>query len=146
MQAAFNLSDRFGEASKVTMKNVRATLARETADYLSGNAIAGRVVAPAIEVLQAPTFHSHGFSAFAIFKDPPADGEIQKALEETGFSVLGENEAATNVSAAGADRPLIGRIERDLNHESGFWFWGTADGLRVGALNAVAIAENILKR
>jgi aspartate-semialdehyde dehydrogenase len=146
MQVAFNLSDRFGEASKVSLKDVRAALARDVASYLSGIEPAGRAVVPAIELLQAPTFHSHGFSAFANFKNPPNDGEIQKALEEAGFSVLGENEAATNVSAAGADRPVIGRIERDQNNERGVWFWGTADGLRVGALNGVAIAENILKQ
>lgn len=146
MQVAFNLSDRFGESSKVSLKDARAALARDVASYLSGIDSAGRGVAPAIELLQAPTFHSHGFSAFANFKNSPNKEEIQKALSGAGFSVLEENEAATNVSAAGADRPLIGRIERDQNNERGYWLWGAADGLRVGALNAVAIAENILKQ
>lgn len=144
MQAAFNLSDRFGESSKVSLKDVRAGLARDVANCLKGSVPSKAVAVPAIEILQAPTFHSHGFSAFANFKNPPRDAEIQKALEEAGLSVLVENEAATNISAAGADRPLIGRIERDLNQQSGFWFWGAADGLRVGAVNAVTIAEHIL--
>jgi aspartate-semialdehyde dehydrogenase len=140
MQVAFNLSDRYGEGSKALLKDVRAALARDVAHYLSG-----RAVAPAVEVLQAPTFHSHGFSAYAGLKSRPSADEIQKALTAAGFSVSGKNEGATNVSAAGEDRPLIGRIERDANHERGFWFWGTVDGLRVGALNAVAIAGHILK-
>ncbi|MFZ0819832.1 MAG: Asd/ArgC dimerization domain-containing protein [Candidatus Acidiferrales bacterium] len=140
MQAAFNLSDRYGEASRASLENVRAALARDVAHYISG-----RAIAPAVEVLQAPTFHSHGFSAYANLKDLANPVEIQKALSEAGFSIPRKNEGATNVSVAGEDRPLIGRIERDPNHDRGFWFWGTADGLRVGALNAVAIAEHILK-
>jgi aspartate-semialdehyde dehydrogenase len=146
MQAAFNISDRFGESSKVSLRDARAALARDVASYLAGGEQAGRAVVPAIELLQAPTFHSHGFSVFAVFKTSPNEPDLQKALSDAGFSVLEENEAATNVSAAGADRPLIGRIEGDQNHERGYWFWGVADGLRVGALNAVAIAENILKQ
>jgi aspartate-semialdehyde dehydrogenase len=140
MQVAFNLSDRFGEASKSKLQDARAALARDVGHYLSG-----RALAPAVEILQAPTFHSHGFSAFANLKNASKSDEIQRALSETGFSVSGENDGATNVSVAGEDRPKIGRIERDSNHERGFWFWGTADGLRIGALNAVAIAEQVLK-
>jgi len=140
MQVAFNLSDRYGEASKTSLKDVRTALARDVAHYLSG-----RALTPAVEVLQAPTFHSHGFSAFASLKDSPGVDEIQHALVEAGFSVSDKNEGATNVGVAGEDRPLVGRIERDTNHERGYWFWGTADGLRVGALNAVAIAEHVLK-
>ena len=146
MQAAFNISDRFGESSKVSLKDVRASLTRDVANYLSGSGLGARAVVPAIELLQVPTFHSHGFSAFAAFKTSPKEPEIQKALSGAGLSVLEENDPATNISAAGADRPLIGRIERDPNNERGYWFWGAADGLRVGALNAVGIAENILKQ
>lgn len=140
MQAAFNLSDRFGDASKVSLKDVRSAIARDVANYLSG-----RVAAPAIEVLMAPTFHSHGFSAFAKFENSRDPKEIEQALAHAGFLISGENAGATNVSVAGEDRPVIGRVERDPNHEQGFWLWGAADGLRVGALNAVAIAEQILK-
>jgi aspartate-semialdehyde dehydrogenase len=140
MQAAFNLSDRFGDASKVSLKDVRSAIGRDVANYLSG-----RAVAPAIEILVAPTFHSHGFSVFASFKGSPDQIEIQRALKGAGFLISGENDGATNVSVAGEDRPVIGRIERDSNSERGFWVWGAADGLRVGALNAVAIAEQILK-
>ncbi|HEV3219746.1 MAG TPA: Asd/ArgC dimerization domain-containing protein [Candidatus Acidoferrales bacterium] len=146
MQAAFNLSDRFGEASKGSLKDVRTSIGRDVRRYLSENGHSGSEAAPAIEIIQAPTFHSHGFSAFAILKNPLDQAEIQKWLSTAGFSFLGENEAATNVSAAGADRPLIGRIERDQNHERGLWLWGVADGLRIGALNAVAIAEHILEQ
>jgi aspartate-semialdehyde dehydrogenase len=140
MQAAFNLSDRFGETSKVSLKDVRAAIGRDVAHYLSG-----RAGAPAVEVLHAPTFHSHGFSVFASFKNSPKQTDLEQALKAAGFSVSGKNEGATNVSVAGEDRPVIGRIERDSNHESVFWLWGAADGLRVGALNAVSIAERILE-
>ncbi len=137
---AFNISDRYGETSKASLNDVRAALARDVSNYLSG-----RATPPAVEVLQAPTFHSHGFSAFASLKDLATEAEIQRALSVSGFTVSGENEGATNVTVGAEDRPLIGRIERDPNHERGFWFWGMADGLRVGALNAVAIAEHILR-
>jgi aspartate-semialdehyde dehydrogenase len=140
MQVAFNLSDRYGEGSRASLQSVRSALARDVAHYLSG-----RAAAPAVEVLQAPTFHSHGFSAYASLKNPTDTDAIQKALTGSGFSIAAKKEGASNVSVAGEDRPLIGRIERDANHERGIWFWGTVDGLRVGALNAVAIAEHILK-
>ncbi len=145
MQAAFNISDRYGEASKASLKDVRGAMARDVANYLSSDGLSRRAVTPALELLQAPTFHSHGFSAFASLKELPELEEIQRAFSGKGFSVSGKNEGATNVSVAGEDRSLIGRIERDQNHDRGFWFWGAVDGLRVGALNAVAIAEHIVK-
>jgi aspartate-semialdehyde dehydrogenase len=140
LQAAFNLSDRFGDASKISLKDVRSAIARDVANYLSGWA-----GAPAVELLMAPTFHSHGFSVFVNFEDSWELMDIERVLVGAGFLVSGDNEGATNVSVAGEDRPVIGRIERDANHDRGFWFWGAADGLRVGALNAVTIAEQILK-
>jgi len=138
-QVAFNLSDRYGVSSKRLLGDTRVALARDVAKYL-----AGRARVPAVEVIQAPTFHAHGFSAFAVLTGSIQTSEIEKQLLAAGFNMDAADDAATNVGAAGLGHPTIGRIERDPNYDCGYWFWGTADSLRIETLNAAAIADRVL--
>lgn len=50
----------------------------------------------------------------------------------------------TPMDVAGSDEVLVGRVRRDINSDS-LWFWQVADNLRKGAAtNAVQIAEALL--
>jgi aspartate-semialdehyde dehydrogenase len=140
-QVAFNVMDRYGEASAERLGATRESIARDVANYLGA-----RAPVPAIQLLQAPVFHSHGFSAFAELKSSPEPSAVEKSLAAAGFQFPeGDQSAPSLISAAGEARPLLGHVERDPNRPGGYWFWGAADNLRVTAENAVAIAEHVLQ-
>jgi aspartate-semialdehyde dehydrogenase len=140
-QVAFNVLDRFGDASAERLGATRESVARDVANYLDS-----RTSVPALQLLQAPVFHSHGFSAFAELKSSPEPSEVEASLAASGFKFPeGEEAAPSVISAAGEPKPLLGHVERDLNRNGGYWFWGAADNLRITAENAVAIAEKVLE-
>jgi aspartate-semialdehyde dehydrogenase len=140
-QVAFNVMDRYGDASTERLGATRESIARDVANYLGT-----RAPVPAIQLLQAPVFHSHGFSAFAELKSSPEPVAVEKSLAAVGFKFPEADESAPSlISAAGEARPLLGHVERDPNRRGGYWFWGAADNLRVTAENAVAIAERLLQ-
>jgi len=140
-QVAFNVMDRYGEASAERLGATRESIARDVASYL-----ASRAAVPAVQLLQAPVFHSHGFSAFAELKASPDPSEVEAGLTVAGFKFPdGDKSAPSLISAAGEAKPLLGHVERDPNRRGGYWFWGAADNLRVTAENAVAIADRVLE-
>jgi aspartate-semialdehyde dehydrogenase len=140
-QVAFNVMDRYGDASAERLGATRESIARDIANYLGS-----RTHVPTIQLLQAPVFHSHGFSAFAELKSSPEPGAVEKSLAAAGFQFPeGDQSAPSLISAAGEPKPLLGHVERDPNRRGGYWFWGAAYNLRVTAENAVAIAERVLQ-
>ncbi|MGB6545457.1 MAG: Asd/ArgC dimerization domain-containing protein [Candidatus Acidiferrales bacterium] len=135
-QIAFNILDRYGPASPVTLLEQRQELGRDVARYL-----AGRVPIPAVALLQAPVFFSHAFIAYGELDSAEA---IVPRLTAAGFKFADEDDPSpSNVSVAGEPRPVLGRPARDPNVERGWWFWGAADNMRVAAANAVSIAERL---
>lgn len=140
-QVAFNVMDRYGEASAERLGATRESIARDIANYLNN-----RAAIPAVQLLQAPIFHSHGFSAFAELTNSPEPSAVQASLTAAGFKFPEADEPAPSViSAAAEPKPLLGDVERDPNRRCGYWFWGAADNLRVTAENAVEIAEKVLE-
>jgi aspartate-semialdehyde dehydrogenase len=139
VQVAFNLLAGYGEESRPRLDELRAAIARETAQY-----IAGRATIPAIQLVQAPVFYGYAFVAYAEFDAPRDSGEIASALTAAGIRVAAGNEAPTNVSVAGESEIHMGRVEADPNISAGVWLWGVADNLRLAATNAVRIAEELL--
>lgn len=139
-QVAFNVLSRYREKSTQSLADTRSAISRDVAAYLDG-----RASVPAIQLLQAPVFHSHAFNAFAELTGSPEPAEVEGQLTASGFQFEGADESAPSaISAAGAPQPLMGHVERDPNHWNGYWFWGVADNLRLSAENAVAIAERVL--
>lgn len=139
-QVGFNMMSCYGEKSAEALADARARIAGEVRAYL-----AGRAVMPAINLVHAPVFYSHAFSAFVEFAQPPALEEVVTRLQAAGLKVAGEGDAApTNVNVAGEARPVLARPERDLSLECGIWLWGAADNMRVPVVNAVSIAEKLL--
>jgi aspartate-semialdehyde dehydrogenase len=141
-QVAFNLLSRYGEGNKPDLRDTRSAVARDTARYL-----AGRVPVPAIQLVQAPVFYGYAFAAFAetASRTPPEQIEAGFATVGVRFTAAGEP-SPTNVSVAGESEIQLARIEADPNVEYGLWIWGVADHLRLGATNAVRIAEEVIAR
>ncbi|MGH9738097.1 MAG: Asd/ArgC dimerization domain-containing protein [Candidatus Acidiferrales bacterium] len=142
-QVAFNLLARYGQASKPAMADVRAAIARDVASYL-----AGRIAAPAIQLLQAPVFYGYAFAAYAdLGADAAKDlsDAIAASFASLGAKIAAEDDPSPdNVSVAGESEIHFGRVSADPNIPGGVWIWGVADHLRLAATNAVRVAEELI--
>lgn len=139
-QVAFNLLDRYGEASAERLADARSRISCEVRSYL-----AGRLPAPAIQLVQAPVFYGYAFTVYVELGSPPETASLQQALNALGLQVRAPDEPApSNVIVAGESRILLSQVEHDPNVERGYWFWGAADNLRLAAVNAIRIAEKLL--
>ncbi|MGC2002263.1 MAG: hypothetical protein WA658_20560, partial [Candidatus Acidiferrales bacterium] len=54
--------------------------------------------------------------------------------------------APSNVSVAGESEIHIAHIELDASVPNGVWIWGVADNLRLAAVNAARIAEELVAK
>jgi aspartate-semialdehyde dehydrogenase len=139
VQVAFNLLSTYGEASKPSLEDTRAAIARDVAQFL-----ADRAPIPAIQLVQAPVFYGYAFAAYAEFASAPPAGQLEAALANLGVKVAAAGDPApTNVSVAGESEIQLAEIKRDPNVANGVWLWGVADNLRLAATNAVRIAEEL---
>jgi aspartate-semialdehyde dehydrogenase len=136
-QIAFNLLDRYGQASSENLRDVAGRI-RQEAKACQGST---RVV-PAIQVVHAPVFYGAAFTAYAE-TDGTAEPEwINRVCREAGFRVMDDGEPGpSNVSAAGEKFVLLAKAERDPAGAGSWWFWGAADNIRLPAASAVKLAE-----
>jgi aspartate-semialdehyde dehydrogenase len=141
-QVAFNLLAGYGEECKPALKDLRAAIARDVATYLTG-----RAPVPAIQLVQAPVFYGYAFASYAEFSSPQTPGQLESALRNLGMKAAAPDEdAPSNVSVAGEGEIQIARIETDPSVANGVWIWGAVDNLRLAAVNAVQIAEELLEQ
>ncbi|MGA7852805.1 MAG: Asd/ArgC dimerization domain-containing protein [Candidatus Acidiferrales bacterium] len=141
-QVAFNLLAGYGDECKPTLAELRASIARDTAEYL-----AGRVAVPALQLVQAPVFYGYAVAAYAEFGAAPQREQLESAFASLGVKVATAGEPApNNVSVAGESEIHIARIESDPSVAAGVWIWGVADNLRLAAVNAVRIAEELVAK
>lgn len=141
-QVAFNLLAGYGEQCKPTLAELRAAIARDTSEYL-----AGRVAVPALQLVQAPVFYGYAVAAYAEFASPPHREQLEAAFASLGVKVgVAGDPAPTNVSVAGENEIHIARVEPDPSVAGGVWIWGVADNLRLAAVNAVRIAEELVAK
>jgi aspartate-semialdehyde dehydrogenase len=139
-QVAFNLLASYGPGSKKSLASHRASISKGVESYL-----AGRCLAPAIQVVQAPVFYGYSFAAYMDFDPPVASGQLESALVNLGVRVAApEDPAPSNITTAGENQIHLARISADPAVPSGIWIWGVADNLRLAAVNAVQIAEKLI--
>jgi aspartate-semialdehyde dehydrogenase len=139
-QVAFNLLAGYGEESKPTFQEVRTSIARDVAHYAGE-----RAHAPAIQLVQAPVFYGYAFAAYLEFTKSPAAEQLELAFAAVGAHIAAAGDPPpTNISVAGENEIHLARIEPDPNVPNGFWIWGVADNLRLSAVNAVRIAEELV--
>jgi len=141
-QVAFNLLAGYGEESKPTLAELRAAIARDTSAYL-----ASRVAVPALQLVQAPVFYGYAVAAYAEFESPPHREQLEAAFASLGVKVgVAGDPGPTNVSVAGENEIHIARVEPDPSVAGGVWIWGVADNLRLAAVNAARIAEELVAK
>ena len=140
-QLAFNLLAAYGEESRPTLAEVEERVERHIEQIL-----AGRVPQPSVRVAQSPTFHAHSFSFYLELERPHEAAEIERGLASEGFDVRRSTEEAPSAAgAASSNDILVGNIRGDRACPRGYWLWAAADNLRLLALNAVRIAEELIK-
>lgn len=139
-QVAFNLVAQYGEERNPPLHSVRDRLAATIQAY-----IGGRTVIPAIQMIQAPVFYGYSFAAYADFASRPKFGEVEAAFQALKVHVAQKDEPSPDiVTAAGQSEIQLARVDGDSSVRTGLWLWGVADNLRLGATNAVRIAEELL--
>jgi aspartate-semialdehyde dehydrogenase len=137
IQVAFNLLARYGQRSDLSLEGVSERIRKHYRQLASGAA------EPALQVLQAPVFHGHGFSVYLEMEKRVEIADLAEALSGEHVVVSGGPEPMpTSVSAAGQGDILVS-ITSDANHKNGAWLWATTDNLRVAALSAVECAETM---
>ncbi|MGH9700605.1 MAG: Asd/ArgC dimerization domain-containing protein [Candidatus Acidiferrales bacterium] len=139
-QVAFNLLASYGPESKASLEELRESTARDSSRYLAGGALV-----PAVQFIHVPAFFGYAFSAFAEFPAPLPPEPLEASLAAVGIKLNAAADAASsNAGIAGENEIHIASIAPDLSVPSGVWIWGLADNLRLAALNAVRIAEELL--
>ena len=102
---------------------------------------------PAIQLVQAPVFYGYAFAAFGEFASPEDVAGVDGALQKAGVKMCGGGEQApTNVSVAGQNEIQIAHVEPDPNLPAAVWLWGVTDNLRLVAVNAARIAEELVAK
>jgi aspartate-semialdehyde dehydrogenase len=139
MQVAFNMLSRYGEEAKASLEQVTDRVARHFSHITRGKA-----ALPALQVLQAPTFHAHALSIYFETEGKTTVAELQQALEGDHVTVVTQDEdGPSNVTAAGQEEVLISlRADRNrsANNDPGFWLWAAGDNLKIAALTAIECA------
>ena len=137
IQVAFNMVARYGQRSELALEAVSQRIRKHY------RRIARGATEPALQVLQAPVFHGHGFSVYMEMEKPGAIADLSLALAGEHVVVNGSPEdIPTSVSAAGQGDILVA-LTSDANRKNGVWLWATTDNLRVAALTAVECAETM---
>ncbi|MFQ5878021.1 MAG: Asd/ArgC dimerization domain-containing protein [Acidobacteriota bacterium] len=100
-----------------------------------------------VEVVLAPIFHCH--VALLQLTLAPGTGlaELEAAFAASGeLERCADGEGTTPIDRAGKPGIAVGGF-RPARHPSSFWVWAVTDSMQSGAaLNAVRIAEEILRR
>lgn len=147
-QLAFNVLPRLGRSrrgSPGTYRDVLTDLEDRVRTQLQVY-LAGRAPVPAVRVIQAPVFYS---LAASLYIEPagglPAEQMAQiLAGERTRVSKLSE-QAPSQVQATGTDRIMVDAIAADAENSNGIWIWAAVDNMRLAAINAVEIAEQVVR-
>ncbi len=144
-QVAFNVLPAFGEDAKV---DLGASAARVLRHY--GILAAASTTLPELEaqVVHGPVFHGYVASVLLEVEDAVTIEAVEAALAGEGIDVVSaESDPPSNLSAAGQEDVMVlvrpAKLGSTLNRR--FWLWLAADNLKLGALNAIACA-NELKR
>jgi aspartate-semialdehyde dehydrogenase len=137
-QLTFNLLPRLGTDDH--LKEAGGLIQAQLARYL-----ADRVPLPAVRVLQTPAFHSLAVSLYVETAAPAALPKLAALLSGGGVKTRrAADHPASQVEVAGSDEILVDVISADAARPAGVWLWAVVDNLRLAAVNAVAIAEELL--
>ncbi|MEO6119309.1 MAG: Asd/ArgC dimerization domain-containing protein [Terriglobales bacterium] len=142
MQIAFNMLSRYGEEAKASLEQVTDRVARHFTHLTRGKA-----PLPALQVLQAPTFHGHAISLYFEPETKTTAQDLQAAIAGDHINLVSQDEdGPSNVTAAGQEDILVTlRADRNAgpSGDRGFWLWATGDNLKISAITALECAMGL---
>lgn len=135
-QVAFNLQTTLGEAAKVDLRAVAATMRRHLGLILD-EAASAQVH---FQLVQAPVFHGYTVSALAQFGGKTTEGAVRDTLH--GGVIQAEDDTVPSNTAVVESGDMLLTLRPDSGDAEGnfWWLWMAADNLRLGARVAVAAA------
>lgn len=135
-QVAFNLQTALGEAAKVNLAGVAATIRRHLGLILS-EAAAAQVH---FQLVQAPVFHGYTLSALAQLQGSAAEQSLRDTLH--GGVIMAEDDTTPSNTAVVESGDVLLTVRPDSGDAEGklWWLWMAADNLRLHARVAVAAA------
>jgi aspartate-semialdehyde dehydrogenase len=138
-QVAFNMVERYGSNSKVSLERTEA-LVRRHYDKISG----GEGPQPALLVLQPPVFHGHGLAIFLEMAQSVDHELLANSLAGDHVTVAGteDDTQPSNVNTAGQANIMVS-LKAEASRPNGVWLWAALDNLRVAAVTAVECAESM---
>ena len=144
-QIAFNCLPQVGEFADGDFTEEEAGLAAETRSLL------GADVPMAVTCVRVPVFYGHSQAvAVTTARDMPAAEARVLLTQSAGLQVVDNPRAGLYpmaCDASGEDEVFVGRIRQAGDRGNTLELWIVADNVRRGAaLNAVLIAEELLKR
>jgi aspartate-semialdehyde dehydrogenase len=138
-QVAFNVVPRFGAGAQPPLESTE----KKIVDHFR-MLVREHATVPSLALVQASIFHGHAFSLYIETDKPIAVTDYVKALAGEHVEIVGEEEEAPSTVAAAGQESIMVSIKRDGQHENGVWIWAASDNLRVMALNAIGVAEQLV--
>lgn len=130
VQVAFNIVPRYGAEAKQSVETSELRVLRHM------KMIAADAPRPALQLLQAPTFHGHAMSILLEFEKRVSIVDVNAALAGDHVTILGGgDEPPSNVNIAGEETIHVWARE-DTTREGAIWLWAAADNLRLAAIAA----------
>ncbi len=142
-QVSFNMLPAFGDDAVRSLEDVESNVERHLATLLSSQPT---LPLPSLRIAHAPVFHGYSLSLWVEFENRPTVEQISTGLVTPHIEVrTKDEEAPSNVAAAGQSGITVGSIAPDRNDPRASWFWIVADNLRISADNAVEVAREVVE-
>jgi aspartate-semialdehyde dehydrogenase len=138
-QVAFTMLDRFGTASRHNLQTSLDILRREVHSCLPDD-----IRTPAVQLLHAPVYYGTTVTGCAQIEASADAATLGKSCASAGFSITAEDAAPDNISSAGEISLQLAPPRPDPSSPGTWWFWASADNLRLPAANALKLAERLL--
>jgi aspartate-semialdehyde dehydrogenase len=135
-QVAFAMLDRFGSAAAPSLRSAAESLRRAVRSCLPAGA-----ADPAVQLHHAPVYYGSTVSFCAFLAGAADAAELTKLCLAAGFTLAGRDAPVSNISSSGESFPLLATPQPDPAGGRVFWFWASADNVRLPAANAVKLAE-----
>ncbi|SHI41086.1 aspartate-semialdehyde dehydrogenase [Roseomonas rosea] len=141
---AFNLIPHVGAFGEGGLTDEEEAIAEDASRLLGGVAVAATCV-------RVPVFIGQALSIHAAFDRPVQEKEAREAIRDApGLTLLDRRDDGgyvTPLETVGEDPVFVSRLRADSTVPNGIALWCAGDNLRKGgALNAVQIAEELLRR
>lgn len=135
-QVAFNVLPSLGESAKVKLLATEERIGRHYR-------LMGGLPPLDLELIQAPVFHGYVASVLLELEEEATAAEVETALMGESMDVVtGESDPPSNLSATGQEDIMV-RVKSTEASARRFWLWLAADNLKLGALNAIACANEL---